>query len=117
MPKHMVKETREVIAIARKFNEEVAKPLALKLDLLTHEDPDYLPWELVKEANRWGFYTMWVPKLYGGQGYNMPAMSCFSEEVAWKCTGIPNSSPISAFPVKTTRSPARFSGREKTSSS
>src|SRR5208282_5507234 len=43
MPKHMVKETREVIAIARKFNEEVAKPLALKLDRLTHEDPDYLP--------------------------------------------------------------------------
>jgi len=29
MPKHMVKETREVIAIARKFNEDVANPLAL----------------------------------------------------------------------------------------
>ena len=90
MPKHMVKETREVIAIARKFNEEVAKPLALKLDRLTHEDPDYLPWELVEEANRWGFYTMWIPKLFGGQGYNMPSMSCFSEEVASACVGIMN---------------------------
>jgi alkylation response protein AidB-like acyl-CoA dehydrogenase len=72
MPKHMVKETRKVIAIARKFNEQVAKPLALKLDHLTHEDPDYLPWELVEEANHWGFYTMWIPKLFGGQGYKSP---------------------------------------------
>ena len=90
MPKHMVKQTREVIAIARKFNEEVAKPLALKLDRLTHEDPDYLPWELVKEANRRGFYTMWIPKIFGGKGYNLPSMSCFSEEVASACAGIMN---------------------------
>ena len=90
MPKHMVKETREVIAIARKFNEEVANPLALKLDRLTHEDPDYLPWELIEEANRRGFYTMWIPKIFGGQGYNMPSMSCFSEEVASACVGIMN---------------------------
>jgi len=90
MPKHMVKETREVIAIARKFNEEVAKPLALKLDRLTHEDPDYLPWELVEEANRRGFYTMWIPKIFGGHGYNLPSMSCFSEEVASACVGIMN---------------------------
>ena len=90
MPKHMVKETREVVAIARKFNEEVAKPLALKLDRLTHEDPDYMPWELVETANRWGFYTMWIPKMFGGKGYNTPSMSCFSEEVASACVGIMN---------------------------
>ena len=90
MPKHMVKETREVIAIARKFNEEVAKPLALKLDRLTHEDPDYLPWELIEEANRRGFYTMWIPKIFGGHGYNLPSMSCFCEEVASACAGIMN---------------------------
>ena len=90
MPKHMVKETREVIAIARKFNEDVANPLALKLDRLTHKDPDYLPWELIEEANRWRFYTMWIPKMFGGHGYNMPSMSCFSEEVASACVGIMN---------------------------
>lgn len=90
MPGHMVKETREVIAMARKFNDEVAKPLALKLDRLTHEDPDYLPWELVEEANRWGFYSMWVPKIFGGQGYNLPSIAFFSEEVASVCAGIVN---------------------------
>ncbi len=90
MPKAMVKETKEVIAIARKFCEEVARPLALKLDRLSHEDPDFLPHELVETANRWGFYTMWVPKMFGGKGYNMPSISCFSEEVAASCAGIAN---------------------------
>ena len=90
MPGHMVQETREVIAMARKFNEEVAKPLALKLDYLTHEDLDYLPWELVEEANRRGFYSMWVPKIFGGRGYNLPSIAFFSEEIASVCAGIAN---------------------------
>jgi acyl-CoA dehydrogenase len=90
MPKHMVKQTKEVIAIARKFNDEVARPLALELDRKTHEDPDYMPWELVELANKWGFYTMWIPRMFGGKGYNMPSMSYFSEEVASVCVGIMN---------------------------
>ena len=89
-PRHMVKETKEVIAMARKFNQEVARPLALELDRKTHEDPDYMPWDLVEKANRWGFYTMWIPKLFGGKGYNMPSMSYFVEEVGSVCLGIAN---------------------------
>jgi acyl-CoA dehydrogenase len=42
------------------------------------------------EANRRGFYTMWVPRVFGGKGYNMPSMSCFSEEIASACVGIAN---------------------------
>jgi len=86
----MVRQTKEVIAIARKFNEEVARPRALELDRKTHEDPDYMPWELVDLANKWGFYTMWIPKMFGGKGYNMPSMSYFSEEVGSVCLGIMN---------------------------
>jgi acyl-CoA dehydrogenase len=90
IPKHMVKETREVVAIARKFCEEVAKPLALEIDRKTHEDHNYMPWELMETANRWGFYTMWIPKIFGGKGYNMHSMSYFSEEVSATCVGIMN---------------------------
>ena len=54
MPKHMVKETREVVAIARKFSEEVVKPLAVEIDRKTHENPGYMPWDLVETANRSG---------------------------------------------------------------
>ena len=90
MPKHMVRQTREVIAIARKFNQDVARPMALELDRKTHEDPDYMPWDLVELCNRWGFYTMWIPKMFGGKGYNMPSMSYFVEEVGSVCLGIAN---------------------------
>src|SRR4030042_2384699 len=90
MPKAMIKETQEVVALARKFNDEVARPIYLKLDRKSHEDPDYLPFELVKKANEWGFYTLWVPKLFGGKGYNMPSLSYCMEEIGSVCLGIAN---------------------------
>ncbi|MBU1671804.1 MAG: acyl-CoA/acyl-ACP dehydrogenase [Actinobacteria bacterium] len=90
MPKAAFRETAQVIATARRFNEEVVRPRALELDRLKHEDPDYLPWDMVEEANRRGFYTMFIPKLFGGHGLNMPSLSCFMEEVASGCTGIAN---------------------------
>jgi alkylation response protein AidB-like acyl-CoA dehydrogenase len=90
MPKAMVRETEEVIALARKFNDEVARPVSLELDRKTHEDPDYLAVELSKKANEWGFYTLWIPKIFGGKGYNMPSLSYFLEEVGSVCVGISN---------------------------
>ncbi len=47
-----------------------------------HENPDYLPWDLVEKINDWGLYTMWIPKIFRGQGYNMPSMCYFVEEIA-----------------------------------
>jgi alkylation response protein AidB-like acyl-CoA dehydrogenase len=86
----MARQIREAVAVARKFNEEVARPLALELEQKTFEDPSYMPWDLVETANRWGFYTMWIPRMFGGRGYNLPSMSYFSEEVASACLGIMN---------------------------
>jgi acyl-CoA dehydrogenase len=90
MPKGMIKETHEVVAMARRFNDEVARPLSVELDRRTHEDANYLPWDLVKKANEWGFYTMWVPRIFGGKGYNMPSLSYFVEEIGSVCLGIAN---------------------------
>jgi acyl-CoA dehydrogenase len=90
MPKAMVQETKAVIALARKFNNEVIRPLALKLDRKTHEDPGYLPWELVETANKWGFYTRWIPRMLGGWGLNNPSMAYFIEEIGSACLGIAN---------------------------
>lgn len=89
-PRWMIRETQEVIAIARKFNEEVVKPYVLTLDRKMHEDPDYLPWDFVKKANEWGLYTMWIPKLFGGRGYNMASMSVFVEEIGSVCLSMAN---------------------------
>ncbi len=90
LPKGMLKETKSAIALARKFSNEVIKPIALEVDRQTHADPEYLPWDLVKKANEWGFYTMFIPKLFGGQGVNMPASAYVIEELSSACVGIAN---------------------------
>ncbi len=90
LPKGMLKETKSAIALARKFSNEVIKPIALEVDRKTHADTEYLPWDLVKKANEWGFYTMFIPKLFGGQGINMPASAYVVEELSSACVGIAN---------------------------
>jgi alkylation response protein AidB-like acyl-CoA dehydrogenase len=54
------------------------------------EDPDYLPKDLIEEANKWGFFTLWTPKLFGGKGMCLPSLSPFCEELASVCVGIAN---------------------------
>ena len=90
LAKGMVDETREVVALARKFNAQVVKPQALAMDRLLHKDPEYLAWDFVKTANDWGFYTLWLPKALGGHGYNMASLSYFMEEIASECLAMAN---------------------------
>jgi alkylation response protein AidB-like acyl-CoA dehydrogenase len=90
MPKAVIGETGRAVELARRFNVEVIKPRALELDLQKQQDPDHLPWDFVEEANRWGFYTMFIPRLFGGGGVNFPALSYVIEEMASGCTGMAN---------------------------
>jgi alkylation response protein AidB-like acyl-CoA dehydrogenase len=90
IPKVQLKETRQLVSYARRFNDEVVRPLALKTDLKTFQDPDYLPWDVVEKANEWGFYTMFIPKLFGGQGWSLPSHAYVIEELSSACVGIAN---------------------------
>ena len=90
IPKIQLRETRIVVSYARRFNDEVVRPLALKTDLKTFQDPDYLPWDLVQKANEWKFYTMFIPKLFGGQGWSLPSHAYVIEELSSACVGIAN---------------------------
>jgi len=89
-PKGIYKETKQVVAIARKFKKEVVEPYTLELDQAVHEDPDFLANEFVKKAGEWGFYTMWIPRVFGGQGYNLPSFSYFVEEISSACAAMAN---------------------------
>jgi alkylation response protein AidB-like acyl-CoA dehydrogenase len=89
-PKKMWRETQEVVALARKFNLEVVRPYAAELDRKVQEDPNFLPIEFIEEANRWGLYTLWIPRIFGGKGYNLPSFSYFIEEIASACTAMAN---------------------------
>ncbi|WP_287155250.1 acyl-CoA dehydrogenase family protein [Candidatus Solincola tengchongensis] len=90
IPAGVVEECREAVAMARRFNRTVARSYALELDRRMQEDPTFLPWELVEEANRWGFFTMWIPKLFGGKGWSLSSISPFVEELASECLAITN---------------------------
>jgi acyl-CoA dehydrogenase len=89
-PKAMSRETEEIIALARRFNDQVVRPYAAKLDWKVQAEPDFLPHEFVAEANRWGLYTLWIPKIFGGRGYNLPSLSYFIEEIASVCVAMAN---------------------------
>jgi alkylation response protein AidB-like acyl-CoA dehydrogenase len=89
-PNGIMKEVKEVVKLARKFNDSVVRPQALEMDRIIHRDPDYLPWEWVKAANEFGFYTMWIPKMFGGKGYSFASMAYFAEEIASCCLGMAN---------------------------
>lgn len=90
IPKLQLKETKILVSYARRFNDEVVRPMALKTDLQTFQNPDYLPWELVQKANEWGFYTMFIPKLFGGKGWSLPSNAYLIEELSSACVGIAN---------------------------
>ncbi|MFP4446577.1 MAG: acyl-CoA dehydrogenase family protein [Desulfosudaceae bacterium] len=89
-PQGIIRETAKVVAIARKFNDEVARPQVLQMDRRLHEDPDYLPWDFVKKANEWRMYTMFLPKIFGGQGYSLSCVGYFMEELASVCLSLAN---------------------------
>ncbi|MBI5895968.1 MAG: acyl-CoA/acyl-ACP dehydrogenase [Desulfobacterales bacterium] len=89
-PAAIVKEARQIVALARAFNREVIQPSAAALDRQMAEDPDYLPWSFVQTANEWGFYTLFVPKLFGGRGYNLSCVNLFLEELASGCLAMAN---------------------------
>jgi len=62
----------------------------LELDLKMTRDHDYLPWEFIKKANEWGFYTMFIPKIFGGKGYNFSCIGYFIEEISSACLAMGN---------------------------
>ncbi|MFW6236768.1 MAG: acyl-CoA dehydrogenase family protein [Desulfosudaceae bacterium] len=89
-PKGIIREMKQVMAIARRFNEEVVRPNVDALDLKMHADPDYLPWDFVKTANQWGFYSMFIPKIFGGKGYSLSCIGYFMEEIGSACAAMAN---------------------------
>ncbi|MDY6796510.1 MAG: acyl-CoA dehydrogenase family protein [Actinomycetota bacterium] len=99
MPRGISDELRQAVALARRFNETVARPYALELDRKMQEDPTYLPWDLVEEINRWGFYTGWIPKIFGGKGWNLGTLIAVVEELCSECAGIGNLMGVQYFGI------------------
>lgn len=88
LPRSTHKDVKKAIALARKFNNEVLRPVYLEMDLKCMEDHDYLPWEFLKKAGDWGLYSLFIPKLFGGQNISFVALFPFIEEISSVCPGL-----------------------------
>jgi alkylation response protein AidB-like acyl-CoA dehydrogenase len=66
---------------ARKFAEEVIKPITVKCDAI--EDPhETFDWDVIKKGSKLGFRTMSVPKEYGGEGTDYVTQAVVMIELA-----------------------------------
>jgi acyl-CoA dehydrogenase len=68
---------------ARRFSEEVIRPVAAK-----HDRDGTFPADLMKGAHAEGFLTPLIPKDYGGEGLGILDTCITSEELAAGCMGI-----------------------------
>ncbi|HDP26259.1 MAG TPA: acyl-CoA dehydrogenase [Deltaproteobacteria bacterium] len=90
LPARIRTEFHEARKLARRFNDEVLRPLCLVTDRRVMEDNDYLPRDFLKKANEGGLFTLWIPKMYGGKGMNMLSLYTFIEELSSVCAGLAN---------------------------
>jgi acyl-CoA dehydrogenase len=90
LPSAVRQDVVDALDLARRFNAEVVRPQALLIDQLAHKDPAYVPLELIQQASRWGLFTLWLPSLFGGKGWNFISLFAFLEEVACTCVGVAN---------------------------
>jgi acyl-CoA dehydrogenase len=87
-PSDTHKDVETAVAIARKFNNDVLRPIYLERDLKHMQDHDYLSWDVVHAAAKYRLFSLFIPKLFGGGNLNYLALYPFIEEIASVCSGL-----------------------------
>lgn len=90
LPARLKADFHEAMNLARRFNDEVLRPICLEVDRKVMEDNEYLPLDFLHKANEWGLFTLWIPKMFGGKGMNMLSLYIFIEEISSVCAGLAN---------------------------
>lgn len=85
-----IAEFEEVFEKARRFRRLYIDPNALRIDRAVMNDPHYIARDLVRHTANDRFFTLMVPKMFGGVGYSFGAMMIGMEELAAGCLGIAN---------------------------
>ena len=88
LPSSVRQDVVDALELARRFNAEVVRPMALQIDRMCLDDPKHIPRDIVRQAGEWGLFTLWLPTLFGGKGWNFLSLYAFLEEVASACVGV-----------------------------
>lgn len=87
-PRRYFDRIEEVRRSAREFSELHIRPRALEIEAAVSADPGYVAWDVLNKACDYGFYSMVIPKPFGGGGYNVLHMAVMAEELAVGCAGL-----------------------------
>jgi alkylation response protein AidB-like acyl-CoA dehydrogenase len=90
LPRRCFKAAKKVVELAARFNDEVVRPTYKREELSVFHDDDYLPHEFIRECARRGFFSMWIPRMFGGGGADFISLYPFLEEISSVCTALAN---------------------------
>ena len=80
--KRLVNDVKKAIEVNRDFCVNHLQPLSLEVDRKYHENPNYLPWEMVELAAKHRRLSNYIPKYLGGSGEPMAVYGAVMEEQA-----------------------------------
>ena len=87
LPCGALNEFDNVEKLCKKFQDEFLNDYLKR----NPSPPDeVLDFNLLKELNRRQFFSLWLPRFLGGQGYNPLSMTVFNEIIGGQCLGIAN---------------------------
>ncbi len=86
----MIRDFERVLAMSREFRRRVVEPGALEIDRRVMQDPRWVAEDVLRQAARRGYFSMMVPRAFGGAGLAFGAMMLAIEEIAAGCLGIAN---------------------------
>lgn len=87
---------------ARKFAQEVMRPVAKKLDNMTPEQviaPESPLWGFLKQAYELGYHTLLIPESYGGMNVTSLQQALIMEELCWGSSGLAVLLAVVSFPA------------------
>ncbi len=90
LPRDTASDVEKALQLARCFNEAVVRPAHLAIDAAVQDDPDYLASDFIREAARWRLFSRWLPRMFGGDGWNFMSLYAFLEELSSVCVGLAN---------------------------
>jgi len=86
-PPSYVSHAEEVRERAREFADRHIRPRALEIEKKVSREPAYFDWETLRRACDYRFFSLMIPRAFGGQESRVLAMSLMAEELAVGCGG------------------------------
>ncbi len=110
-----IRDFEHVLALSRRFRRDVVEPNALSIDRRVMQDPRWVAEDILREAARVGFFSLVVPRPFGGAGLPFGALIVGLEEIGAGCLGIANLMAVHGLAFATVAATGDLSAVERVS--